>query len=128
VTLLRYATLVTGAVVIPLPLLAFLWGDDPHALRSAAFGGSVAALNALGAYATLSWAQLRRTNVFLGAIVASMLGRMAFVLAAVVVGLGSLDLRRIPMVAALLGYFVVFLLLEIKSLPRTVGAEARARS
>lgn len=127
-TLLRYATLVTGAVAIPLPVLAFLWSDDPHALRSAGFGGSVAALNALGAYSTLMWAQRRRTNVFLGAVVASMLGRMAMVLAAVVVGLGSLDLRRVPMVVALLGYFVLFLLLEIKTLPRTVNPSAPARS
>lgn len=127
-TLLRYATLVTGAVAIPLAALAVVWSDDPHAVRSAAYGGAVAALNALGAYATIAWAQHRRTNVFLGAIVASMLGRMALVLASVVVGLGSLDLRRLPMVVALLGYFVLFLVLEIKTLPRTVNPATQAPS
>jgi hypothetical protein len=122
VTLLRYVTLVTAAVAIPLGPLAFLWSDDPHALRSAAYGGAVAGLNAIAAYSTVLWAQRRRTNVFLGAIVGGMLGRMALVLSAVVVGLGTLDLRRVPMVVALLGYFVLFLLLEIKTLPRTVPA------
>jgi len=128
VTLLRYATLVTGAVALPLAPLAFLWSEDPHAWRSAAFGAGVAAFNALAAYSTVLWAQRRRTNVFLGAIVGSMLGRMALVLAAVVVGLGSLDLRRVPMVAALLGYFVLFLVLEIKTLPRTVSPATQART
>jgi len=124
VTLLRYATLVTGAVAIPLTFLAWFWSDEPHVVRSAAYGGSIAAANALAAYGTVLWAQRRRTNVFVGAIVGGMLTRMALVLGAVIVGLGALDLRRVPMVIALLGYFALFLALELKILPRSVPSEA----
>jgi hypothetical protein len=127
VTLLRYATLVTGTVAVPLTIFAFLWSEDPHAVRSAVYGASVAALNALGAYSTVLWAQRRRTNVFLGAILGSMMGRMALVIGAVIVGLGTLDLRRVPMVVSLLGYFVLFLALELKTLPRTIPSEAQVR-
>lgn len=126
-TLLKYTTLVTGAVAIPLAGLAFVWNEDPHGLRSAAYGAGVAAVNALGAYATVLWAQRRRTNVFLGAILGGMAARIVLVLAAVIVGLGTLDLRRVPLVIALLGYFVLFLALEVKTLPRTVPSEAQVR-
>jgi hypothetical protein len=124
VTLTRYATFVTGAVAIPLAVLGVTWGStDPHAMRSVAFGGAVAAVNAIAAYATVLWSRERSTNVFLGAVLGGTLGRMAAMLAAAAVGLGLLDLRRVPMVAALLSYYVLFLIFEMKLLARRpVGA------
>jgi hypothetical protein len=127
VTLIRYATLVTAAVGLPLGALALLWGaEDPHAVRSAAFGAAVAGLNAVVAYATALLAQRGSTNVFMAAVLGGMLGRMAAMLAAVAFGLGMLDLRRLPLVAALLSYFVLFLTVELLVLNRRPVAEPLA--
>jgi hypothetical protein len=119
VTLTRYATLVIGAVALPLGIIALLWGgEDPHAVRSAAFGAGLAGLNTIVAYALALWAQRGSNNVFLGAVLGGMLGRMALMLGAVAVGLGMLDLRRLPLVAGLLSYFVLFLAVELMALNR----------
>ena len=118
-TLTRYATFVTGSVAVPLSVLAVTWGpEDPHAMRSVAFGAGVAAVNAIVAYATVLWSRHRSTNVFMGAVLGGTLGRMAAMLAAVALGLGLLDLRRVPLVVALLSYFVLFLVFEMKLLSR----------
>ena len=123
-TLLRYATLVTGSVALPLAVLALAWGnDDPHGLRSAAFGAGLAGANAVAAYAIARWSQGRSTNVFMGAVLGGMLGRMAVMLLAVAVGLGIFDLRRIPLVVALLSYFVIFLAVELKLLSHRPASE-----
>jgi len=124
VTLRRYATLVTGAVALPLGVLALSLGsDDPHAVRSAAFGAALAGFNALAAYALALWAQRGSASVFMGVVLGGMLGRMVLMLAAVAVGLGILDLRRLPLVAALLTYFVIFLVVELLALNRRRPAE-----
>lgn len=100
-------------------VLAMTWGPvDPHAMRSVAFGAGLAGANAIVAYATVLWSRNRSTNVFMGAVLGGTLGRMAVMLAAVAVGLGMLDLRRVPLVAALLSYFVLFLIFEMKLLSR----------
>src|SRR3954453_15530737 len=101
---------VTAAVAMP---LAALWllksGTDPGTVRSAAFGAGLAGLNAIVAYALVLWSHNRGTKAFMGAVLGGMLGRMAVLLASVVAGIGILDLRRIPLITALLGYFVFFL-------------------
>lgn len=118
-TLVRYSGWVAVAVAAPLGLLALLWrGADPLVLRSAALGGALAGANAVLAYGTVIWSQRRSTRVFLGAVLGGMFVRMALLLAAVVAGLLVLDLERIPLVTSLLCYFLVFLVLEIKTLQR----------
>jgi hypothetical protein len=117
---------VVAAVGGPLAVLVLALGaSDPLAVRSAAFGAGLAGLNAIVAYAVAVWSQPRSTNVFLGAILGGMVARMAFLLGAVAVGLGMLGLARLPLVASLLGYFVVFLVLELKALNRRTLVETR---
>jgi hypothetical protein len=111
--------LVTVSVAIPLAALARAWGaTDPHGLRSAAFGAGLAGVNAIAAYAIAIWSRGRSTNVFMGAVLGGMVGRMGLMLAAVAAGLGLLDLRRLPLVTALLTYFVIFLAVELMVLNR----------
>jgi hypothetical protein len=118
-SLARYAMWVMVAVLGPLALLQFFLGpSDPLAVRSAAFGGALAALNAIAAYGLVSWSQGRSTNAFLGAVLGGMVARMGLLLGAVALGLGAFDLARLPLVTALLGYFVVFLVLEMRILNR----------
>jgi hypothetical protein len=108
---------VTAAVAMPLAVIAvFLGGPYPEAMRAAAYGGSLAGLNAIAAYGIVLWSEARSTNVFLGAVLGGMVGRMGLLLAAVAAGLAFLDLDRLPLVTTLLGYFLVFLVLEMKAL------------
>jgi len=96
--------------------------------RSAAsFGAGLAGLNAVLAYGLVRWSHRRRSaRSFLAVVLGSMLGRMVVMLAAVVWGILGLGLPRLPLVVALLSYFVVFLVVEISVLQaRTSGAEAR---
>jgi len=124
VTLSRYATIVVLSVVGPLAMVNFAWGgDDPQGVRSAAFGAAVAASNAILAYGIALWARHGSTNVFMGAVLGGMLARMVLMLGAVAVGLGILDLRRLPLVAGLLPYFVLFLAVELIALNRRPAAE-----
>jgi len=72
------------------------------------------------------WADRRSTNVFLGAVLGGMVGRMGLMLAAVVVAVLLLGLPKVPLAVSLLAYFVVFLVLELALIQRrTSGAEAR---
>jgi hypothetical protein len=119
VSLARYAMWVAASVGGPFVLLALAAGaSDPLAVRSAAFGAGLAGVNAVLAYGLAIWSQNRSTNVFLGAVLGGMVARMGLLLAAVAVGLGMLGLSRVPLVTSLLGYFVVFLVLELKALNR----------
>ena len=123
-TLSRYAAIVILSVAGPLAFVGVVWGgEDPHAMRSAAYGAAIAAANAILAYAIALWARHGSTNVFLGAVLGGMFGRMVLMLAAVAVGLGIFDLRRLPLVAGLLTYFVVFLAVELIALNRRPAAE-----
>jgi len=110
---------VIGLVAVPLSAMAVLWGaDDPTGLRSAAFGAGLAGLNAIAAYALALLAQRGSNNIFMAAVLGGVLARMALMLGAVAYGLGMLDLRRLPLVTALLTYFVVFLTFELLTLNR----------
>jgi hypothetical protein len=94
---------------------------------AAGVGAALAASNALAAYAIVLWSQRRSTNVFLGAVLGGMLGRMLLLLAAVVAGVLGFGLPRLPLAFSLLGYFVVFLVLELAILHKRTTPEAAAR-
>ena len=81
----------------------------------------LATLNTLAAHALVLWSERRSTKVFLGAVLGGMAGRMALMLAAVVVGVLGLGLPRLPLVASLLGYFMLFLVLELTLQHRHAG-------
>jgi len=125
----RYALIVMGIVtstwaVAWLPVLSTLSVQE----RWAALAGSgLAALNTVAAYALVLWSQQRSTNVFLGAVLGGMLGRMAVMLVAVVAAVLGLGLPKVPLALALLAYFVLFLVLELAILHRRTSAQALPR-
>jgi len=120
VSLQRYSILVALVAAATLPVAALVLPSGPQ-LPAIAFGALLAMLNTLAAHALVLWSERRSTKVFLGAVLGGMAGRMALMLAAVVVGVLGLGLPRLPLVASLLGYFVLFLVLELTLQHRHAG-------
>jgi hypothetical protein len=128
VSLIRYSALVLG---IALATFALAWAAalrraDGPARWAAAFGAGVAIANTIAAHALVRWSYPRSTRAFLAAVLGGMVGRMAVMIAAVVAGVLWLGLPKLPLVAALLPYFVLFLVLELSILHRHTGASAAA--
>lgn len=123
-SLIRYSVLVLGIAVATFAVAwtVALGRADAPTRWSAAFGTGLALANTITAHALVRWSYRRSGNAFLGAVLGGMVGRMAAMLAAVVAAILWLDLPRVPLVAALLSYFVVFLAIEIAILHRRTGA------
>jgi hypothetical protein len=125
VSLVRYSLLVLG---VALGTLVLCWPFvlrplDLSARAAVLFGLAVALANTIAAHALVRWSAGRSTTAFLRAVLGGMVGRMAVMLAAVVAGLLSLGLPRIPLAFSLLSYFVVFLTMELTILHRQTSAE-----
>lgn len=124
-SLFRYFTWLTAAL-LPVAVVAVIWGPRyPETASAVAFGAGIAHLNAIAAYGIVRWARPRSVNVFLGAVLGGMLGRMVAMLVGIVFGIRVASLPALPLVAALILYFIAFLVLELRVLPRQVTAEAR---
>jgi hypothetical protein len=104
-----------GSLVVVWPLLS---GAGPAAQRAVGFGGALAAANTALAYFLARWSERRSPNAFLGAVLGGMLGRMAVMLVAVVLGVLVLGLPRVPLAISVLSYFTVFLVFELALLHR----------
>lgn len=124
-TFSKYAAIVTGSVAASMlaafPLLNA--SAETRAFQAALLGGLLAALNALFAYALVVWSHGRSNLAFMRAVLGGMLGRMAFLLGAVVISIVGFGLPPLPLVISLLGHFVVFLGLELAAVQ---GQPARA--
>jgi branched-subunit amino acid ABC-type transport system permease component len=120
VSLQRYSILVALVAAATLPVAALVLPSGTQ-LPAIAFGALLAMLNTLAAHALVLWSERRSTKVFLGAVLGGMAGRMALMLAAFVVGVLGLGLPRLPLVASLLGYFMLFLVLELTLQHRHAG-------
>ena len=120
----RYAALVLGAVAAS---LCAAWPALAAPARPAVLGGALlAASNTVLAYFLAVWSAGRSTRAFMGAVLGGMVGRMAVMLGAVLVGVLVLGLPKVPLTFSLLAYFVVFLVLELAVLSRRpTGARAR---
>jgi len=120
VSLGRYILVVVG---VALSVLALAW---PLGLRrlealergAAAYGGVLALLNAIAAYALVRWSERRSAKALVKAVLGGTLVRMALLLVAVVAGIRWLELPTAPLIASLLTLFVVFLALEIAVVQR----------
>lgn len=125
----RYALVVLATVGGSLALLwpSLLGSLEPRGRWAAAAGGALAALNTLLAYCLVLWSQRRSTNVFLGAVLGGMVGRMALMLSAVVALVLALGLPKVPLAISLLSYFVLFLVLELAVLQKRTTAPAGNR-
>jgi hypothetical protein len=118
-TLVVLALLGAGLGVTWVPLLK---GLEPRARGAAFLGGVLAALNAVTAYSLVLWSASRPTGAFMKAILGGMVGRMAFLLAAVVLAVLGLGLPSVPLAVSLLAYFVLFLVLELAVLHKRATA------
>ena len=118
-TLVVLAVLGAGLGAAWLPLLR---GLEPRARGAAFLGGALAAFNAITAYFLVLWSASRPTGAFLKAILGGMVGRMALMLAAVVLAVLGLGLPSVPLTVSLLAYFVLFLVLELAVLHKRATA------
>lgn len=120
-SLQRYSTLVVMIAAATLAAAALVLPSETSVRSAVVFGAVLATLNTVAAHALVAWSERRSTKVFLGAVLGGMVGRMALMLGAVVAGVLALDLPRLPLVASLLGYFMLFLVLEITLQHRHAG-------
>jgi hypothetical protein len=121
VSLQRYSTLVVLIAAATLSALALVLPPEPLVRSAVVFGAVLAALNTVAAHALVAWSERRSTKVFLGAVLGGMVGRMALMLGSLVAGVLGFGLPRLPLVASLLGYFMVFLVLELTLTHRHAG-------
>jgi hypothetical protein len=123
VSVARYAAIVVLAVVATMAALLAALRDHLGSSGVAAVltGAALAALNSVAAYWLVAWSARRSTTWFFRAILGGMLARMAFMLAAVVAGILLLGLPSLPLVFALLGYFVPLLAFEVTVVSRRLA-------
>ena len=122
----RYVALVVGVAAVS---LAALWPVLPADWRQPAMAGAALAVaNTAAAYGLVVWADRRSANVFLGAVLGGMVGRMGVMLAAVVAAVLLLGIPKVPLALSLLAYFVVFLVFELTVLQRRTSGRAAVRS
>jgi len=118
----RYILLVSALLVATLAIAwPALGGVGPGARNAVLFGGLLAWANTGVAYALARWSASRSQNVFLGAVLGGMVGRMGLLLGAVVLGVLVLGMPRAPLAIAVLSYFTVFLAIELTLLHRQTG-------
>jgi hypothetical protein len=126
-SLSRYALL---AVALTLGSLAVLWPLVLGALAPAGrwavlFGAGLALANTVAAFGLVRWSESRAANAFVAAVLGGMVTRMGVMLGAVAVAVLLLGLPQVPLVVSLLGYFAVFLVLELRLVSRPRPEPAR---
>lgn len=122
----KYSLLV---IVVALSSLLLAWPIvlrrmDMPARWAALYGSALALVNTILAHSIVLWSDRRSTNVFLGAVLGGMVGRMGLLLIAVLAGVLVLDLPKVPLAVALLAYFVLFLVMELAILHRRSPGQA----
>jgi len=123
----RYSSIVVVVVALSLfPLRSALTGFGPDVWRAVVVGAVLGASNAVAAYALVLWGARRSNTAFFRALLGGTLGRMAFLLVALVVGIAVFDLPQLPLVASLVGYFFAFLALELAIVHRRSGDRLEA--
>lgn len=126
-TLGRYAFVVVVLVGGTLALLSALLPLDAPTRWAAAYGGVLAAANALVAYFLVVWSETRPTPDFFRAVLGGMVGRLAVMLGAVLLAVLFLDLPRVPLAVSLLGYFVVLLAFELAVVHKRTSVQRSPR-
>jgi hypothetical protein len=120
VSLKRYSILVLVVAAATLSALSLVV-PETAARAAVGFGAALAVLNTLAAHALVLGSQGRSTRAFLGLVLGGMVGRLALMLAAVVLGVLALGLPRLPLVISLLAYFALFMVVELTLQHRSAG-------
>jgi hypothetical protein len=127
VTPAGFTLVVLGLVALTLP--AALWACRSlggAAQGAIALGAGLAVLNTVVAYGLARAAEKRPPKAFVAMVLGGMLARMACLLVAVVVAIRGLGAPQVPLVLALLGYYVPLLVFELTVLQRRpAGTETR---
>jgi hypothetical protein len=117
----RFGAIVGGGAAASLTLV-FSVVTNRGVRGAIVLGALLAVLNALAAYALARWSLGRSGNVFLKAVLGSMVGRLAFVLAAMAIAMQGFGVPSMPLAVSVLAYSIVFLCLELAVLHRTLGS------
>ena len=123
----RFALVVLGLLALTLPAALVACRSLGGAAQGAiALGAGLAVLNTVVAYGLARAAERRPPKAFVAMVLGGMLARMACLLAAVVVAIRGLGVPQVPLVLALLGYYVPLLVFELTVLQRRpAGTETR---
>ena len=126
-SLSRYAILVLFTAAATLAVVSLVAPTDPPLRAAILFGALVATLNTLAAHGLVAWSEGRSTHAFFGVVLGGMLGRMAVMLGALAAGALLLGLPRLPLVIALLSYYMLFLVMELTVQHRHARRPAESR-
>jgi cadmium resistance protein CadD (predicted permease) len=124
VTFIKYLTLTCGFTALSLALLLLTDLLSARDRSAVVLGGIVATANAVLAYLLVLLSARRSARAFMGIVLGGMLGRMTLMLAAVFFAVVSLELPSVPLAVSLLGYFSLFLALELAVLHRRANRAA----
>jgi hypothetical protein len=111
------AVLVASVIVLAYPL----WQMDSREIVTAVATGAVmATVNALAGYRALRYAQGKSYTKFLKVVLGGTGIRMAVLLGALVALIKLAGMHPVALTVSLLGYYAVFLVLEILAIQRNV--------
>ena len=112
----HYALIVFGLLAVSLtPLLVV---TAPTSRTGLLVGAGLATGNTLAAFALGRWAAPRSTQAFLWAVLGGMTLRLTLVGASVALAIVAMEIPAPALAVSLLGYFSVFLILELVILGR----------
>lgn len=112
----HYALIVLGLLAVSLiPLLPL---TAPSSRNGLLVGAGLATANTLAAFALARWAAPRSTQAFLWAVIGGMTVRLMLVGASVALAIVAIEIPVPALALSLLGYFSVFLILELVILGR----------
>jgi hypothetical protein len=124
VSLARYSAFVIGAGGVSLAALRLaLAAETWKAVVAAAV---LAVVNAIAAFALVTWASGRSTVAFFQAILGGTLARMVLLLGGALTAILALGFARVPFLLSLVAYFAVFLALEMAVVHRLKPSAAGA--
>jgi branched-subunit amino acid ABC-type transport system permease component len=111
-------TLLAAVVLSAYPLWKY---GSPQAVLAAVAGCMLSVVNAVAGSLTIAYAIDKPSDTFLKAVLGGMGIRLALMLAAFFVLIKVMQLDTLALSVSLLGFYVVFLVLEIVSMQRMIG-------
>jgi hypothetical protein len=111
------ATLAVSAGLSAYPLWKF---GSAEITRAAAMGALLSTINVLAGYIAIEYSFAKSYNAFLKAVLGGMVLRLAFVLIALLFLIKVFEVHTVSLVTSLLGFYVIFLILEVLFIQKKV--------